>query len=90
MSTKHVRNRYSQRRYHTHNNNRQRPDKRTNRQSPEEVLNIKHVFIKDKIFIQIAANLVQQFNYWCVSLRTKATYEFDHEKDNHRCKVEYK
>ncbi len=38
MSTKHTRNRYSQRRFHGNNtNNRQRPDKRPIRQSPEQV-----------------------------------------------------
>ncbi len=38
MSTKHTRNRYSQRRFHGNNtNNRQRPDKRPTRQSPEQV-----------------------------------------------------
>ncbi len=41
MSTKHIRSRYSQRRYHTNNNNnnnnRHRSNKRPTKQSPEQV-----------------------------------------------------
>ena len=38
-------------------------------------------------FIQIISNLIEQFNFWCMNLRTKSTFEFDHDENNHRCKV---
>lgn len=45
MSGKQNRNRNIQRRFHANkNNNRQRPDKRPNRNSPEQVLKIKDYF----------------------------------------------
>lgn len=36
---------------------------------------------------KIISNLIEQFNLWCVSLRTKATYEFDHNENAHQCKM---
>jgi hypothetical protein len=39
--------------------------------------------------IQIIADLIQQFAFYCASLRTKVMYDFDKdEENNHRCKVE--
>ncbi|CAF0732357.1 unnamed protein product [Rotaria sordida] len=74
MSTKRIRNRYSRRQQHTNynNNNRHRYAKKAIRQPPNE----------------IKSDLIHQFNIWCTSLRTIATYEFDNvEENNHRCKM---
>ncbi|CAF4489051.1 unnamed protein product [Rotaria sp. Silwood1] len=73
MSTKRMRGRFSRRQHHVnYSSNRHRPVKRTIREPPTE----------------IKSDLIQQFNTWCMSLRTVATYEFDNdEENNHRCKM---
>ena len=88
MSTKYVRNR--QQRRNLHHQRPHRPDKRPTRSSPEQVDSIDFLPDKKKNLassVQIVSNLIQQYNLWCDSLTTKATFEFDTIENNHQCKV---